>query len=438
MKRFAVLVLVLLLLPALTVMAGGGQEAKTKAVTLKIWDQWTDEHTEEAISQIHAGFSRMYPGIKLERSGMPAQEIADLLKPALTSGTGPDIFYSEVGVGFLGPMLKAGAIMDLSNAWKQRGWDDKLFAMAKEIPSTGGGKVHGVGHELEFVPVYYNKDMMRQTGLAPPKTIADLDKIAAKAKAEGLIPFAWGGRDWWPQANLTTCVLWSYLSKDRIIKGMYQDGTWRYPETEGAIQKAFVDWVKKGYYPPSAEALNYDEMNMVFFQQKAPMHFTGSWLIGEYDANIGDAFEVGSFLWPPAKAGQTANTVSFCGSGYVVSATTANPEAVLDYVDYVMATEEAAKIWYEVAKKIPPYKKEIPGVEIHPLVQENLDALFAGNVQLVPGLSMTVPPEVMTFLQTSAVRVITGQLTPKGWVDEFQKLWDKGKAEKLTLGTFSW
>jgi catechol 2,3-dioxygenase-like lactoylglutathione lyase family enzyme len=40
---------------------------------------------------------------------------------------------SELGVGFVGPILKAGYLMDLTDIWKQRGWDDKLHALAKDI-----------------------------------------------------------------------------------------------------------------------------------------------------------------------------------------------------------------------------------------------------------------------------------------------------------------
>lgn len=367
---------------------------------------------------------------------MPADEMTNLLRPALASGTGPDVFYSEVGIGFIGPLLKAGAIMDLTDVWKEKGWDEKLFSMAKTIP-TAGGKTYGVGHELEFVPIYYNKNLFEQLGLTPPKTIAELEAICEKAKAAGLIPFAYAARDWWTQANFTTSTLWTYLSKEQIEEGMYHNGPWRFPEIEEAIQKVFVEWRDKGYYPASAEALSYDEGQMLFYQQKALMHPTGNWILNAYKQNITD-FEVGSFLWPQAKEGVTPSTVAFCGSGYVISSATKHPEAAIAYVDYLMATAEAAKVWYEKALKIPPYKEPIADLNIDPLVQEGLSALFSGDVQLVPGFSMAVPPEVMTFLKSSAVMVLTNQLDAKGWLDEFERRYQKAEDEGITLGSFSW
>ena len=103
-----------------------------------------------------------------------------------------------------------------------------------------------------------------------------------------------------------------------------------------------------------------------------------------------------------------------------------------------MATAEAAKVWYEKALKIPPYKEPIADLDIDPLVQEGLSALFSGDVQLVPGFSMAVPPEVMTFLKNSAVMVLTNQLDAKGWLDEFERRYQKAKDEGITLGSFSW
>jgi raffinose/stachyose/melibiose transport system substrate-binding protein len=428
----------LVLLAAACLAFAGGQQGKGEQVVLKVWDQFMEEGAQvgaaTAIEQMGKNFEAKYPGVKVERTPMAVEEMTNTLKPALASGKGPDIFYSEVGIGFVGPILKAGYVMHLTDIWQQRGWNDKLYSMARDIPSVAG-VVYGIGHELEFVPVYYNKDIFRKVGLplGQPKNIADFEYGAAKLKAAGYIPLGWGGKDWWYQSNFTTSMLFAFVDKQKVMDGMYRDGTWKLPEVREAIETAFVKWAKNDWYIPNPTAIGWNEVNMVFAQQKSATHITGSWDIDFYQKNIKD-FEIGAFQFPLPRAGKPFQTVSFCGSGYLVNAKTKNPKVAIDYLDYVMATEETAKMWVEVANKIPPYRKEIAGVKVNPQLQETLAALAGSDT--TPGLSMTVPPEVMSFLQKSAAMVLTGQLTSDQWVEEFQKLWDKSKAEGLTLGTF--
>lgn len=437
MNRKVFLVSLVLLAVACVAFASGQKPAGEKVV-LKIWDQFVEEGAQvgaaKAIDQMGKQFEAKYPNVMVERTPMQVEEMTNTLKPALQTGKGPDIFYSEVGIGFVGPILKAGYVMDLTKTWKERGWEDKLYSMSRDIPSVAG-VVYGIGHELEFVPVYYNKDIFKNVGLpiGQPKTMADFEVGAEKLKAAGYIPLGWGGKDWWYQANITTAMLWAFVDKNKIMDGMYRDGSWKLVEVRDAIETAFVKWAKKDWYIPNPTAIGWSEVNMAFAQQKSATHITGSWDIDFYQKNIKD-FEVGAFQFPPARAGKPFQTVSFCGSGYIVNAKTKIPKVAIDYLDYVMATEETAKIWVEMANKIPPYKKEIAGLKVNVQLQETLAALAGSDT--TPGLSMTVPPEVMSFLQKSAAMVLTGQITSDQWVEEFQKLWDKSKAEGLTLGTF--
>lgn len=433
-----VLLVAVSILAVAAVAFAGGQKAKEAQVVLKVWDQFLETDDAQAgslkaIEQMGANFMAKYPGVKVERTPMAVEEMTNAFKPALAAGKGPDIAYSEMGVGFVGPILKAGYLMDLTPYWRDRGWNDKLYSMAKDIP-TLAGVTFGIGHELEFVPIYYNKNILAKVGLpTQPKTMAELEAGADKLLAAGYIPLGWGGKDWWYQANLTTSMLWAFVDKDKIDAAMYKGASWKVPGVKEAIDSAFVKWAKKNYYIPNPTAIAANEVDMMFVQQKAATHVTGSWDINLYVTQVKD-FEVGAMLFPPARAGKPFNTVSFCGSGYIVNKAASNPKVAIDYLDYVMASEEAAKIWIEVGNKLPPYKNKIPGLQVNDFLQETLDVL-AGQ-EVTPGLSMTCPPEVMSFLQKSAAMVLTNQITPGQWVEEFERLWAKGRAEGMTRDTF--
>lgn len=436
MRRMALIIALTIL--AVPVWSTGQQQAEAEPVELVVWDQFTAEGTLAAIEAIQESFLEKYPNVVIERNAMTSGEMSDVLRPALQSGSGPDVFFSEVGIGFVGPILKAGYIMDLTEAWETRGWDAKLFPMSREIPSVAG-VTYGVGHQLEFVPIYYNKSIFGELGLEVPETIDELTDIAEQVKDAGYTPFAWGGLDWWPNSNLTTAALWARLGQDTVQDALYEGASWDLPGTRDAIRTVFVDWVERGYFPPNAEALNYDDMLMVFHQGDAAMLLTGNWIVGNLRTNIQD-FEVGSFLWPPADASMDSNTVSFVGSGYLVAAQTDVPDVAINYVDHVMADPESARIWYEVADTIPPLAEgiDLDSMDVDPLVAETYEALTGTGINVTAGLSMSAPPQVMTFLETSAVQVMTGQLSPDGWVEEFQRLWDEARAAGDTVDTFEY
>lgn|GEM_PF-2441107 len=422
------------LVMAITLIVAGSVQA---AITLKVWDQWTGTADKQAVDMMDANFEKMHPDVKIERSAMPAATIADKIRPALLSGTGPDVIYPEVGITFLGPLAKAGLVMDLTEVWEKRGWNQKLVEGAKAIP-TFGGRTFGVGHEIEYVPIYYNKNIFNKLGVTPPKSISELEDICEKALAAGYIPIAWSARDWWTKTNLATAILWSYLGKEKAEEAMFRGGSWDMPEVREALQKAFVEWPKRNFYPPNFVALGYDEGNMFFYQQKAVMHPEGNWMIGGYVENVKD-FEIGVFLWPRPKEGEPSCTIFFCGSGYVISNSTKYPELAVDYVDYLMASKEAAKLWYEVAATIPPLKlseEDIAEWNIHYLVKEATKALSSEEIQFVPGLSMGTPAEAFEFLKTGVAEILTGQITVDEFVKEWNKLWQKGREEGLTYDTF--
>ncbi len=49
---------------------------------------------------------------------------------------------------------------------------------------------------------------------------------------------------------------------------------------------------------------------------------------------------------------------------------------------------------------------------------------------------MNTPPEAFVFLQKAVTEVLTGQITVKKFVDEWERLWEKGRREGLTKDTF--
>ena len=437
MKKRMFFVLFVMLLSCGMVFSAGAQEEDSKTV-LRVWDQFRTDSSSKAIETINAKFLETHPGVTIERTVLPEKEISDLLKAALVSDSGPDVIYSEMGIGFLGPLLKAGAIKDLTQEWNSN-WDNKINKSARDVP-TADEKTYGVGLELEVCPIYYNKTIFDNLGIKIPETMAELDQAMATLKANGVTPWAWGGKTWWNNANLVGSVLWAYLDEDTINNQMYKDISWKdNPAVRAALEKCLVEWHEKGYYPQGSEGLTDEEGLMLFSQGKAAMVPNSNYNVTLFIETMDGKYDVSSFPWPKvAGYNDKPNQVAFVGSGFVVNQNSDNTDLAIEYIDHVCATEESAKTFYEDAGYVVPYSKPIQNLNIHPWFKDAQELISDSSLNIIPGINMTAPPEVMTFLETCAVQVMTGQLTVDGFLEEFDDLWKKSVTEKNTLATFKW
>ena len=72
------------------------------------------------MDKIVADFNAAHPNIEVTRESYQIPKpCSDVLKTALGSGTGPDIFYYNLGPGFAGVLAKAGLLMPLDDAYAE-------------------------------------------------------------------------------------------------------------------------------------------------------------------------------------------------------------------------------------------------------------------------------------------------------------------------------
>ena len=81
-----------------------------KAVALELWDYWADV---PAMDRLIEAFESSHPNIKVVRTTMRDNDLRTTIRPALTSGSGPDVFSFTPGPGYVGVLSEAGLLMDL-------------------------------------------------------------------------------------------------------------------------------------------------------------------------------------------------------------------------------------------------------------------------------------------------------------------------------------
>jgi raffinose/stachyose/melibiose transport system substrate-binding protein len=336
-------------------------------VTLRFWDNWSDQ--SDAIDAMIDAFEQANPDIRIERSVQTFEDFQTVIQTALNAGTGPDVMVYSPGPAFAGTLIDAGLLLPLDDMFAEGGALDHIYGWAQER-TTVDGVNYGVGHEVEFLGVYYNRDLFERPGLTEPKTYEEFLEIAAALKGEGLYPVTFGNAAGWPAYHTFSMYANNAVSKSELEAMINGQASWDRPEIVDAIQKAFVDLQEQGFLSPTPNAVSYDDASSLFVNGQAAMNMTGSWMIRRY---IDNDFETGFFFLPAAE-GETTLPPAGLGSSVNISAKTAHPVEAKRFVAFMFAPENA-HFWIEGARMIPAYDFDPSQMDVPGLFKFAIDAI---------------------------------------------------------------
>ncbi|EKX62487.1 ABC transporter, substrate-binding protein [Streptomyces ipomoeae 91-03] len=139
-------------------------------------------------------YNKDHPDEKITLRLFANDDYKQKLRVAFGANQAPDIFFSWGG-GALDDYVKAGKVDALTDA--QAGTD--RFTPSVMQSATFDGKVYGVpANGLAPVVLYYNKKVLKDAGVEPPKTYDDLLAAVKKLKAKGVVPLSLAANSKWP------------------------------------------------------------------------------------------------------------------------------------------------------------------------------------------------------------------------------------------------
>lgn len=403
----------------------GLEAAEVKRLTF--WDQFTPSQQSEGVNLLIDRFEALNPDVKIKRIVMTGENLKTVLKTALASGAGPDIQYYDTGPDDLGLLAKAGLVYDLTEAHKTYGWNDRFFKWTRDA-CTFGGRIWGISSELEFIGVFYNKDIFKKIGVTEPNTYEEFVTICEKAKQAGYIPVAFGNRARWPASHIRDMFLNNLVPREELLKIFSGKGSWIRPDVIEALT-LFQEMAKKGFFPPGVNSISYDDANMLYYSAQAAMVMTGSWLISNIEANTD--FETGFFFLPQIKPNVPVRSPAGVGSTYQVSSKTEYPDAALKFLDYLMSPD-AAPIWLEKVAVIPPFRYDISKLDIPDTLRFACDILYNRFDELGTALYMVYTASFDEMERSEHQALIAGQITPEELAKKFEAVWQEDiKAGKI-------
>jgi raffinose/stachyose/melibiose transport system substrate-binding protein len=407
------------------------------ATVLNVWDQFFSEEPNKLMNEFVAEFQKAHPGVEIKRNVLDTDSIRATLPSALAAGQGPDLFYYDAGPAFLGPLVEAGLVADLTQEYAARGWDKSLVAWPVERV-TYGGKIWGVPNEIEYTNVYVDLAVLDQLGMKDKlvadkdhpelltlKSLDDFKAILEASKAKGIVPIAFGNRDPGRGGHLFSYFLTLTAGKDLVDKILFGDGRWDDPKVIDAW-KLYKDYATAGYYPPSPNAISYDEGNALFFNGAATTNITGTWLVGDIMGQVADPSKIDFFLLPSVSADLPLSAAAGIGSTFAVAEKSANKQLALDFLDFIMS-KDAGKRWLKEANIVPPIQDiDIKGLDLPLMMQRVVEG---ATLPLSYNLDVVMPAEWNDAMKTGTQSLLDGSSTPEEVAAKMEQAWEKAKAE---------
>jgi len=407
-------------------LAGQSQE---EIKWIKLWDEFGYTGATAAgpaMEKLVDAWMAKHPNIKITRSVLPAVlPMRTTIKLALTAGEAPDLFYTWPAAAVQSSFAKAGYLYDLTDAAKKYGWYERLPELSIDRNSYKG-RLYGFPYEQEYMVVYYNKDLFKSLALKEPETYQEFLDQADRIKAAGYIPIAFGNKAQWSATNTLSVLLALTAGKKKEEQVLWGDARWDRPEFVDAVER-FAYWADRGYFPMGFNGLGYDEANMLFFQQKAAMNVTGSWLMQDMVRETRGKFELGVFFLPSIYKDLPPSTMAGEGSEWNVWAKTRYPEEVIDFLAYLVS-EENESIWITEGLLFPMADIDFSKYpDIHPVVRKMLEGGQKLRPNAVYDLHTTIP-ESVTFTLYSGLQAVSAKaITPEKFLKDMQKSWEESK-----------
>lgn len=130
-------------------------------------------------------------GVKINFRPVNATSYDSVLQTAMNGGSGPDIFYTRAGSGTM-TYGAAGLAAPLDKVVSFDGINKTSLAAAQYQ-----GKTYGVPFAIQTMEMFYNKDLLKKSGISAPTTWNDLISDLKKLKSDGVTPMEVMGTQQW-------------------------------------------------------------------------------------------------------------------------------------------------------------------------------------------------------------------------------------------------
>lgn len=314
--------------------------------TLEFWDTLNADPRQSIVEGLAEDFASENEGVTVEHRGWTLEELQDTLPRVVDSDQGPDVAQVNNGESLMGPMIRAGQLLDITSYVEEYGWaegqPEGLLARnmySEDGTEFGTGQLWGVSAEAEIVGLYYNRSKFDEVGVEIPTTVAELEEAFQAFADAGETPLVFGNLDQWAAIHLFGEIHGTMTTREYLDGIIYRTGEQSF-EDESIINAAstLVDWVSNGYLQEGFEGIGADDAATLFEAGTGAMLMQGSWQAGSINENLGGE-AAGFFLMPPQDAGGTVLHVGGVGIPYSITANAGDPDLAAGLINTLVSEE---------------------------------------------------------------------------------------------------
>lgn len=427
-KRRILMIMLITMVGLGLLFAQGAKDGEAEQRELVLWDLHTEGSGAAMVDSIIAAYEAENPNVKVTHSAFKVDDLRNIIKPAINSGKGPDIFSYDAGAGYLGVLASSGLAYDLTDHAKANGWYEKFFDWGLE-KSTFGGRLYGVTNQLEILGFFYNKEIFAKVGVTPPKSYEEFLAVAKKIKDAGYLPIILPDMDQWPGFHYESIWLNSFAGPELVKKAISTEISWEQEAFAEGLD-AFHDLVASGLTSEKPLGLSYQDGINSFYAGGGAMIPTGTWILGGAIEHMGE--KAGFFYLPAAKPGVLSSPPGGFGEAIVVNAKSKQTELAIDFIEF-MFSESQVKTIYEVGGFIPTVNNvDISKLQLPALFKDIIAEIDAAET-LGENIDVLMPPKVNEVTSNYIQELIAGKKTGMQALSEKQK----ALLEDIAAGNFN-
>jgi raffinose/stachyose/melibiose transport system substrate-binding protein len=411
---------------AVPAMAG----AQDEQIELVVWDQFTDPDVTALVDEIYNSFTEKNPNVVIKREAVDNDQLRQTLRTSLASGEGPDVIFYDAGPGYAGVLAESELIVPMDAYAEQYGWRENVAETALQ-GTTIDGKLYGMPLQVDLIGMYINDAVMAENGWTAPTTLEEMLAFCTTASEAGVIPIAFADNPGWQAFHQFSMTANQMIGAEAMQEILYNGGeaNWNSPEIVRAIEAYFVDMRDAGCFPDDVVALTYDDGNALFYAGDAALHTTGSWMVGDMEANMEGVENVSFVPFPAIDGGKGQYWITGVGSAYYVTANSDHPAEAAAFIDHLFDPEIVADKWVEQARYVVPVEFDAASVEASPLfssVLETLQASLAGEAELGFNVDVMAPQPFNDMMLNGFQAILNGDKTAEQQAADLQAAWEEG------------
>ncbi len=180
--------------------------------------------------------------------------------------------------------IDAGKVVNLSETIEEQGLEGRILPAAESTIKAlyGGGDLYALPTEFNIEGLWYNKQLLSDSGVEVPETWDELVDAAATLQADNVQPFIAAGKDGWPITRLVGDYIARDLGPDALQKVADGDASLTDPEYVAAAD-AVAELGTAGYFGPAAGSIDYNTALNQFLTGGGAFFYMGSWALAAFN-----------------------------------------------------------------------------------------------------------------------------------------------------------